>query len=112
MICFVKDCEVYLDREDTDSLKHNEKKIGPLIDSFNSNWRKALDELSKDVLSYFSNFENGNNIQQAAMAQLIQYHVRFEKITSHPGFKDNVHKSKLISLHEVMIFVKRYKTNF
>lgn len=112
MICFVKDCEVYLERDDTDSLKRNEKKIGPLIESFNTNWQKALDEMSKDVLSYFSNFENGNNIQQAAMAQLVQYHVRFEKIVGHPILKDHVPKSKLISLHEVMVFVKRYKTNF
>lgn len=112
LICFVKDCEVYLEREDTDSLKRNEKKIGPLVETFNSGWQRALDEISKDVLSYFSNFENGNNIQQAAMAQLIQYHVRFQKIVGHPAFKDNTHKNKLINLHEMMVFVKRYKTNF
>lgn len=112
IICFVKDCEVYLERDDQESLKRNEKKIGPLIETFNSNWQKALNDISKDVLSCFSNFENGNNIQQAAMAQLVQYHLRFQKLMSHILPKDNLNKNKLISLHELMVYVKRYKTNF
>lgn len=111
IICFVKDCEVYLERDDQESLKRNEKKIGPLIDQFNANWQTSLNEISKDVLSCFSNFENGNNIQQAAMAQLLQYHLRFEKIVGHSTLKDS-NRNKLISLHELMIYVKRYKTNF
>lgn len=112
IICFVKDSEVYLDRDDQESLKRNEAKLGSLIETFNSNWQKALDEISKDVLSCFSNFENGNNIQQAAMAQLLQYHLRFQKIMSHPILKDNSQRNKLINLHELMIHVKKYKTNF
>lgn len=112
LICFVKDCEVYLERDDQDSLKRNEKKIGPLIGAFNQNWQKALNEISRDVLSCFSNFQNGNNIQQAAMAQLIQYHMRFQKIMGHPILKDNPNKNKLVSLHELMVYVKKYKTNF
>lgn len=112
IICFVKDCEVYLEKDDQDSLKRNEKKIGPLVESFNENWQRALNDISKDVLNCFSNFENGNNIQQAAMAQLLQYHMRFQKIMGHPSLKDNPHKNKMISLHELMVYVKRYKTNF
>lgn len=111
IICFVKDCEVYLERDDQESLKRSEKKIGPLIEQFNANWQNSLNDISKDVLSYFSNFENGNNIQQAAMAQLLQYHLRFEKIIGHSTLKDG-NRNKLISLHELMIYVKRYKTNF
>lgn len=112
LICFVKDCEVYLERDDQESLKRNEGKIGPLIDAFNQNWQRALNDISRDVLSCFSNFENGNNIQQAAMAQLIQYHMRFQKIMGHSILKENSHKNKLVSLHELMVFVKKYKTNF
>lgn len=110
MICFVKDCEVFLERDDQESLKRNEKKIGPLLETFNSGWQNALNDISKDVLSCFSNFENGNNVQQAAMAQLLQYHLRLQKIMSHPTLSS--HKNKLISLHELMLYVKRYKTNF
>lgn len=112
IICFVKDCEVFLERDDQESLRRNEKKIGALIDSFNNNWQTALDEISKDVLSCFSNFENGNNIQQATMAQLIQYHMRFQKITAHPILKDNPSRNRLVGLHELMVYVKKYKTNF
>lgn len=112
IICFVKDCEVYLERDDQEALKRNEKKIGPLVESFNETWQKALNDISKDVLNCFSNFENGNNIQQAAMAQLLQYHMRFQKIMGHSLLKDNPHRNKMISLHELMVYVKRYKTNF
>lgn len=112
IICFVKDCEVYLDRDDQESLRRNEIKLVSLIETFNSNWQKALDDISRDVLNCFSNFENGNNIQQAAMAQLLQYHLRFQKIMAHPILKDNPHRNKLINLHELMTNVKKYKTNF
>lgn len=112
IICFVKDCEVYLERDDTDSLKKNEVKIGPLIEMFNKNWQNALGDISKDVLSWFSNFENGNNIQQAAMAQLLQYHQRFQKILAHSSFKENSSRGKLINLHDLVVSVKKYKTNF
>ena len=112
VICFVKDCEVFLERDDPESLKRNEHKIGALIEVFNNDWQKALNDISKDVLSCFSNFENGNNIQQAAMAQLLQYHMRFQKIIAHPTFKENQTRNKLIGLHELMVFVKKYKTNY
>lgn len=112
LICFVKDCEVYLERDDQDSLSKNERKIGSLIDSFNNNWRQALDDMSKEILNCFTNFENGNNIQQAAIAQLLQYHMRFHKITASPSLKESTPRNKLIGLHDMMIFVKKYKTNF
>lgn len=112
IICFVKDCEVFLERDDQESMKTNEKKVGTLIDTFNSAWQKALDDISRDVMNSFSNFENGNNIQQAAMAQLLQYHMRFQKILTHPTMKESQARSKLIGLHELMNYVKKCKTNF
>lgn len=112
IITFVKDCEVYLEKDDRESLKRDEKKLGALIETFNDNWQRALDDISKDILNSFSNFENGNNIQQATIAQLLQYHMRFQKIMSHSSLKDNSNRSKLIGLHELMVYVKRYKTNF
>lgn len=112
MICFVKDCEVYLERNDQESLKASEKKVGPLISVFNSSWQKALDDISKDILGSFSNFENGSTIQQAAMAQLFQYHQRLQKLVENPIVRDGQRKPKLIDLHELMNHVKKYKTNF
>jgi hypothetical protein len=112
IICFVKDCEVFLERDEHESLKSSEKKVGTLIESFNGNWQRALDEISKDILNSFSNFENGNTIQQATMAQLLQYHLRFQKLIENPVMKDSQRKIKLIGLHELMNYVKKYKTNF
>lgn len=112
MICFVKDCEVYLEREDQESLKRNETKVGPLIEAFNNEWQQALNEISRDVMTWFSNFENGNKIQQATLAQLLQYHMRFQKILGHSTLKENTGRNKLIGLQELMGYVKKYKTNF
>lgn len=112
MICFVKDCEVYLERDDQEALKQSEGKVIALIEGFNQNWQQALNEISKGVMTWFSNFENGNKIQQATLAQLLQYHMRFQKILGHSTLKDSANKTKLIGLQELMVFVKRYKTNF
>lgn len=112
MICFVKDCEVYIERDDQEALKRAENKVGPLIDTFNGSWQQALNDISKDVMNWFSNFENGNKIQQATLAQLLQYHMRFQKVLGHPTLKDNASKNKLTGLQELMVFVKKYKTNF
>jgi len=114
VICFVKDSEVFLERDDQDSLKANLKKVGVLLESFNGGWQKALDEINMDILSNFSNFENGNNIQQATIAQLLQYYMRLQKLLSHPLLKEtqSEQKNKLIGLHDLITFVKKYKTNF
>jgi hypothetical protein len=112
IICFVKDCEVFLERDDQESLKASEKGVNALIDTFNSNWQRALDEISRDILNSFSNFENGNTIQQATVAQLLQYHSRFQKLIDNPIMKDGQKRNKLIGLHELMSYVKKYKTNF
>lgn len=112
IICFVKDCEVYLEREDIDALKRNEIKAGPLIEAFNDSWQHALGVISRDIMTWFSNFENGNKIQQATMGQLLQYHMRFQKILGHPSLKEVQNRNKLISLQELMVYAKKYKTNF
>lgn len=112
IICFVKDCEVYLERNDQESLKRNESKVTVLVKSFNSEWRKALDEISKEIMSNFSNFENGNNIQQAALTQIIQYYHRFQKIVGLAPFKNIPVRNELMNIHQLMVDVKRYKTNF
>ncbi|XP_054164992.1 vacuolar protein sorting-associated protein 52 homolog [Oppia nitens] len=112
MIAFVKDCESYIDKNDLDALKRQESNVTDLIKSFNSGWRKALEEISREVMNCFTNFKNGNNIQQSALTQIIQYYHRFSKIVSQSPFKNNPTRSELINIHQLMVEVKKYKTNF
>lgn len=112
MMAFVKDCEAYIEKGDSEALQREEKKVTNLIKSFNVSWRKALEEISKEVMNCFTNFKNGNNIQQAAFTQIIQYYHRFQKIVSQNPFKNNTVRSELINIHQLMVEVKKYKTNF
>lgn len=112
IISFVKDCESYLEKDDLESLKKEELKVTNLIKSFNVGWRKALEEISREVMTSFTNFKNGNNIQQAALTQIIQYYHQFQKIVSQSPFKNNPVRSELINIHQLMVEIKKYKTNF
>ena len=112
MIAFVKDCESYIEKNDLEALKREEPKVTNLIKSFNSGWRKALEEMSREVMTSFTNFKNGNNIQQSALTQIIQYYHRFTKIVSQNAFKNNANRSEIINIHQLMVEIKKYKTNF
>lgn len=112
MVAFVKDCEAYIDRKDEESLANEEKKVTKLVKSFNSNWRKAIEDLNREVMTCFTNFKCGNNIQQTALTQIIQYYHRFHKIVSQHPFKQNPVRSELINIHQLMVEIKKYKTSF
>lgn len=112
MIAFVKDCEAYLERKDEQSLANEEKKVTKLVRSFNANWRKAIEDLNREVMTDFTNFKCGNNIQQSALTQIIHYYHRFHKIVCQSPFKQNPVRSELINIHQLMVEIKKYKTSF
>lgn len=112
MISFVKECESLVERDDMETLKRYETRVGDLIRNFNLNWRRALEQVSRDIMASFTNFKNGNNIQQIALTQFVQYYHKFQKMVSQPPFKNNPLRSELINLHQLMVEVKKYKNNF
>lgn len=112
MISFVKECDILIEKNDIDTLNKYESRVGDLIRSFNSNWRKSLEQVSKEIMASFTNFKNGNNIQQIALTQFVQYYHKFQKVVAHSPFKNNPLRSELINIHQLMVEVKKYKTNF
>lgn len=112
MLRFVKDCEAYLDKDDTQALAREEPKIVNIVKAFNNNWRKSIDDINREVMQNFTNFKCGNNIQLAALTQLIQYYHRFHKVVSLNAFKSNPARSSLINIHQFMVEIKKYKTTF
>jgi hypothetical protein len=112
MVSFVKDCESFLEKGDSEALKREERKVTTLVKNFNSGWRKAIEDMNREVMSCFTNFRCGNNIQQTALTQIIQYYHRFQKIVSQTPFKNNPVRSELINIHQLMVEIKKYKSNF
>ena len=111
MIAFVKDCEAYIERKDEAALQREEAKVSKLIKSFNNSWRKAMEDMNREVMVSFTNFKCGNNITQTALTQVIQYYHRFDKIIS-SHFKQNASRTELMNIHQLMVEIKKYKTNF
>ncbi|KAG8199048.1 hypothetical protein JTE90_021061 [Oedothorax gibbosus] len=112
MMTFVKDCEKYLERGQTENLKTESAKVPALVKSFNSGWKKAMDEINGDIMTTFTNFKNGTNILQTALTQLIQYYHRFQKVLSQHPFKNLPVRSELLNIHHIMVEAKKFKTNF
>lgn len=112
MMTFVKDCEKYLERGQMDNLKNETGKVSILVKSFNSGWKKAMDEINADIMTTFTNFKNGTNILQTALTQLIQYYHRFQKVLSQHPFKNLPVRSELLNIHHLMVEAKKFKTNF
>ena len=83
-----------------------------VFDSVESQCRIALKENSSEVMTIFTNFKNGNNIQLSALTLIIQYYHRFIEIMAQNPFKTNPNRSDLINIHQLMVEVKKYKTNF
>ena len=76
-------------------------------DSWNpGKFRKSPETILINIILWFFSFLQG------ALAQLIQYYHRFQKILSHPPFSRLACRSELINIHHVMVEVKKHKTAF
>eukprot|EP00794_Sanderia_malayensis_P015923 gene15923-17524_t len=111
MISFVKETEPLLERGSS-MPRMDEYKIEQLIRGFAADWKQAIETINQDVMRSFSNFKTGTNILQAALAQLIQYYHRFQKILSQSPFSRLAARRELINIHHVMVEVKKHKTAF
>lgn len=49
---------------------------------------------------------------QGALAQLIQYYHRFQKVLSQVPFRHLTIRGELVNIHHLMVEVKKHRTNF
>jgi hypothetical protein len=94
------------------ALRNDFEIVSVLLRNFNSGWKKALDSINGEVLSSFPNFKNGTQILQQTLTQFVQYYHRFHKVMSHQAFAAHPDRSHLINIHQLMVEVKKYKSNF
>lgn len=90
----------------TEELKSQERRTQALVQNFSNNWKKAIDELNREVLLSFPSLVTGQNILQLALAQLVQYYNRFHKLLT-----PNV-KAQLVNIHVIMVEIKKHKSSF
>lgn len=112
LIKCVKECEIFIEKTNIESLKQYENKIPQLIRSFTNDWKKSLELINQEIMRTFSNFKNGQSILQQTLTQLVQYYHRFQKILSHTQFKNIQAKSELLNIHQLMVEIKKHKPTF
>jgi hypothetical protein len=112
LICFVKECEILIEKENLNGLKTYESHVGPLIKGFVNDWKKSLELINQEIMRSFTNFRNGQSILQATLTQLIQYYHRFNKVLSHNSFKHLTVRNEMLSIHNLMVEIKKLKPTF
>lgn len=113
LLQFIKRVEPVIQKDDDDALiKREGTKVAAILRDFNVRWKKALDGINSEILGSFPNFKNGTTILQQTLTQFVQYYHRFYKIMSHPQFSSHPERSQLINVHQLMVEVKKFKSNF
>ena len=58
----------------------NPDVVESLVLEFSSNWKAGIEQINRDVLSYFSNFRNGMEVLKQVLTQLLLYYTRFQDV--------------------------------
>ncbi|XP_065323299.1 vacuolar protein sorting-associated protein 52 homolog isoform X3 [Gordionus sp. m RMFG-2023] len=114
MISLVREIESSADDPQVvwERLKAKTNLIRAIIKFFNEDRSKAIEAMNSEIMQSFTNFKNGTNVLQVVLSKLIQYYHRFCKILNHPVLKNVEGRSELINTHNLMVEMKKYKTNF
>jgi vacuolar protein sorting-associated protein 52 len=79
MIAFVQQTELHL-ISNLSNADVNPQVVESLIREFSSGWKAAIEQINRNVLSYFSNFRNGMEILKQVLTQLLLYYTRFQDV--------------------------------
>jgi vacuolar protein sorting-associated protein 52 len=87
----------------------NPSVVESLVLDFASNWKTNIDQINRNVLSYFSNFRNGMEILKHCLTQLLLYYTRFQDIIRKVWKKSLPPFTKdFISTNAILAEIKRY----
>ncbi|XP_011167221.1 vacuolar protein sorting-associated protein 52 homolog [Solenopsis invicta] len=106
IIQLIKESEALIEKGQADDLKRQEGKALVLVQSFTNNWKRALEEINREVLKSFPSLVLGSTLVQCAMTQLVQYYHRLHKILPQNA------RTQLTNIHHIMVEIKKYKTNY
>jgi hypothetical protein len=80
MIAFVQQTENHMAAAPKGSYDVNIQVVEALVLDFASCWKSNIEQINRNVLSYFSNFRNGMEILKQVLTQLLLYYTRFQDI--------------------------------
>ncbi|XP_063702830.1 vacuolar protein sorting-associated protein 52 homolog [Culicoides brevitarsis] len=106
MMNFVKECEQMIEKEQMEEFRRQERRSLALVTSFTANWKKALEEINKEILISFPSLLTGSTLLQLALHQLVQYYNRFHKLLTPNA------KTQLVNIHVIMVEIKKYKSAY
>lgn len=87
-------------------MRRQERRSLALVQSFSANWKKAIEDLNREVLLSFPSLVTGQSLLQLALAQLVQYYNRFNKLLI-PSVR-----TELVNVHLLMVEIKKYKSSY
>ena len=58
----------------------NVQVVESLVLEFASTWKQGIEQINRNVLSFFANFRNGMEILKQVLTQLLLYYTRFQDI--------------------------------
>jgi hypothetical protein len=120
MIAFVQQTEQHMNRPqysnngsraaaEGNKLEVNAQVVEGLVRDFASSWKQGIEQINKNVLSFFANFRNGMEVLKQVLTQLLLYYTRFQDIirkvwrSKPPAFcKD------LVSTSVILAEIKKY----
>jgi len=120
MIAFVQQTEQHMNRPqygnngsraaaEGNKLEVNAQVVEGLVRDFASTWKQGIEQINKNVLSFFANFRNGMEVLKQVLTQLLLYYTRFQDIirkvwrSKPPAFcKD------LVSTSVILAEIKKY----
>ncbi|GMH82470.1 hypothetical protein TrST_g12487 [Triparma strigata] len=79
-----------------------------LVRQFSSSWKSGIEQINKNVLSYFSNFRNGMEILKQVLTQLLLYYTRFQDIIRKAWKKPPPFTRDLVSTSAILAEIKKY----
>jgi len=108
LIAFVQQTETHMVTSSA-PVDVNAHVVENLVREFSSSWKQGIEQINRNVLSYFSNFRNGMEILKQVLTQLLLYYTRFQDIirkvwrSKPPAFcKD------LVSTTVILAEIKKY----
>jgi len=121
MIAFVQQTEQHMNRAEYGGnqssrvaaeghkLEVNPQVVEGLVREFASTWKQGIEQINRNVLSFFANFRNGMEVLKQVLTQLLLYYTRFQDIirkvwrSKPPAFcKD------LVSTSVILAEIKKY----
>lgn len=115
MIAFVQQTEQHMNRPQSSSdggralaeeqkVEVNIQVVESLVREFSSSWKQGIEQINRNVLSFFANFRNGMEVLKQILTQLLLYYTRFQDIlrkiwrSKTPSFcKDLVNTSTILA---------------